>query len=46
MEANEKLVKTLARSKMFQDYERAYTEATGMPLTLRPIENQGSLEGH
>ncbi len=26
------------RSETFQDYERAYMEATGMPLTLRPVE--------
>jgi AraC-like DNA-binding protein/ligand-binding sensor protein len=23
---------------MFQDYERAYSEATGLPITLRPVE--------
>jgi AraC-like DNA-binding protein len=32
------LLESLTRSEMFQDYERAYTEATGMPVTLRPVE--------
>jgi AraC-like DNA-binding protein/ligand-binding sensor protein len=32
------LVETLNTSGTFQNYERAYTEATGMPLTLRPAE--------
>jgi len=38
MNANGQLLETLTRSEMFQSYERAYTEATGMPVTLRPIE--------
>ena len=38
MRANGKLIETLARSEMFQNYERAYAEATGMPMTLRPVE--------
>jgi len=25
-------------SKVFQDYERAFTQATGMPVALRPVE--------
>jgi AraC-like DNA-binding protein/ligand-binding sensor protein len=32
------LVETLAQSKVFQEYERAFTEATGMPIALRPVE--------
>ena len=39
MHANGQLIKSLTRSEMFQDYERAFTEATGMPMTLRPVEN-------
>jgi AraC-like DNA-binding protein/ligand-binding sensor protein len=39
MKANERPVDTLTRSETFQHYERAYTETTGMPLTLRPVEN-------
>lgn len=35
---NEQLIDALARSEMFQTYEHAYTEATAMPLTLRPVE--------
>src|SRR5215471_4058746 len=32
------LVEALAGSKVFQDYERAFTEATGLPVALRPVE--------
>ncbi len=38
MDANGQLLETLIRSEMFQNYERAYTETTGMPVTLRPVE--------
>jgi AraC-like DNA-binding protein len=38
MNANGQMLETLTHSEMFQNYERAYTEATGMPLTLRPVE--------
>lgn len=38
MNANGKMVETLANSTLFQDYQRAYTEATGLPVTLRPFE--------
>jgi AraC-like DNA-binding protein len=38
MNTNETLVETLTKSKIYQDYERAFTEATGLPLTLRPLE--------
>jgi AraC-like DNA-binding protein len=38
MNANGQLLETLTRSEMFQNYERAYTEATEMPVTLRPVE--------
>ncbi len=33
------LIKTLANSELYQDYERAFTEATGLPIALRPIES-------
>ncbi len=36
--ADRSLIETLANSKLFQDYERAFTESTGMPVALRPIE--------
>jgi ligand-binding sensor protein len=32
------LIEALSSSKIFQEYERAFTEATGMPVALRPIE--------
>ena len=38
MNANGQLLEALSRSEIFQTYERAYTEATGMPVTLRPVE--------
>jgi AraC-like DNA-binding protein len=38
MNAKPKLIETLARSPLVKNYEHAYTEATGMPLTLRPVE--------
>lgn len=38
MTANGQLLESLTHSEMFQNYERAYTEATGMPITLRPVE--------
>jgi len=38
MNANGQLLETLTHSEMFQTYERAYTETTGMPVTLRPVE--------
>lgn len=38
MNTNGQLLELLTRSEMFQDYQRAYTEATGLPLTLRPVE--------
>jgi AraC-like DNA-binding protein len=38
MNANDHLLETLANSAMFQDYERAYTETTGLPVALRPVE--------
>ena len=32
------LVQALANSRIYQDYERAFTEATGLPVALRPVE--------
>lgn len=32
------LIEALSNSRIFQDYERAFTEATGMPVALRPVE--------
>jgi AraC-like DNA-binding protein len=33
------LVEVLSSSKVFQEYERAFTEATGLPVALRPVES-------
>lgn len=32
------LVEQLSQSQIFRDYERAFGEATGLPLSLRPLE--------
>jgi AraC-like DNA-binding protein len=39
MNANGQLLKTLTDSEMFLSYERAYTETTGLPVALRPVES-------
>jgi len=33
------LIESLCQSKMYQDYERAFTEATGLPVALRAVES-------
>lgn len=35
---NKELVDMLRRSRLFRDYENVFTKATGLPLTLRPLE--------
>ena len=35
---NRELVDTLRRSKLFRSYEQVFSEATGLPLTLRPVD--------
>ena len=37
-DANKRLVEQLSQSQIYQDYERAFSGATGLPLTLRPVE--------
>jgi len=39
MFANKNFVEILTHSKIYQDYERAFTDATGMPVSLRPVES-------
>lgn len=41
MEANgsKALIEALLNSKLYQEYERSFTEATGMPVALRPVES-------
>src|SRR5258706_13514027 len=36
--ANKVLIEHLSRSQIYQDYERAFSQTTGLPLTLRPVE--------
>jgi AraC-like DNA-binding protein/ligand-binding sensor protein len=36
---NKNLIEALATSKIYQDYERAFSEMTGMPVSLRPVES-------
>lgn len=33
------LLKRLARSQIYKDYERAFSDATGLPLTLSPVDD-------
>ena len=33
------LVTVLNNSKIYQDYERAFSETTGLPVTIRPVES-------
>ena len=33
------LIEALVNSKVFQEYERAFTEATGLPVALRAVES-------
>jgi len=35
---DERLLQQLVRSKIYQDYERAFSDATQMPLSLRPVD--------
>jgi AraC-like DNA-binding protein/ligand-binding sensor protein len=35
---NKQFVEQISQSRIFQDYERAFSEATGLPLSLRPLE--------
>jgi AraC-like DNA-binding protein/ligand-binding sensor protein len=32
------LIDKLSRSQIYQDYEQAFSQTTGLPLTLRPVE--------
>jgi len=35
---NRGFIDTLRRSKLFRSYERVFSEATGLPLTIRPVD--------
>lgn len=39
MNDHENLLQSLTESRIYQDYERAFTEATGLPVALRPVES-------
>jgi AraC-like DNA-binding protein/ligand-binding sensor protein len=39
MFANKNFIDTLTSSRIYQDYERAFTDATGLPVTLRPVDS-------
>ena len=39
MNSNSQLLESLATSQTYKDYEKAYNEATGLPVTLRPVES-------
>jgi AraC-like DNA-binding protein/ligand-binding sensor protein len=38
-EANKRFIEALSRSQIYQDYERAFSKTTGLPLSLRPVES-------
>jgi AraC-like DNA-binding protein/ligand-binding sensor protein len=37
--ANRALIEALAGSRIYQDYERAFSDTTGLPVALRPVES-------
>ena len=39
MNDNKNLLETLTRSQIYQDYERSFTEATGLPVSLHSVES-------
>jgi AraC-like DNA-binding protein len=39
MNNNNNLLGTLTRSQIYQDYERSFTEATGLPVSLHSVES-------
>lgn len=36
--ANRALIEVMVNSKVYQEYERAFTETTGLPVALQPVE--------
>jgi AraC-like DNA-binding protein/ligand-binding sensor protein len=38
MNSEHNLAEALANSRIYQDYERAFSETTGLPVALRPVE--------
>jgi AraC-like DNA-binding protein len=39
MNSENNLAEALTNSKIYQDYERAFSETTGLPVALRPVES-------
>ena len=39
MNTNGNMIEKLSSSKIYQDYERAFSETTGLPVSLRPVES-------
>ena len=39
MNDNKNLIEALTASKIYQDYEPAFSEATGLPVSLQPLES-------
>src|SRR6266516_337572 len=39
MKDSKTIIETLTHSKIYQDYERAFSEATGLPVALRSVES-------
>ncbi|MBI3848853.1 MAG: helix-turn-helix domain-containing protein [Verrucomicrobia bacterium] len=39
MNDNKNLIEALTTSQIYQDYERAFSEATGLPVSLQPLES-------
>jgi YesN/AraC family two-component response regulator len=39
MNDHKQLIEALVNSPLYQDYERAFTEAVGLPITLRSVES-------
>ncbi len=37
-DVNDALVKRLSESQLYRDYERAFTQVTGLPLAIRPVQ--------
>jgi AraC-like DNA-binding protein len=39
MNDHKQLIEALVNSSLYQDYERSFSEATGLPVALRPVES-------
>jgi AraC-like DNA-binding protein len=45
-DSNRAILEGLSRSPVYQDYERAFNEATGLPLRLTPVEDMQLAHHH